>query len=125
MRDDSIPEWAANPPGSDTQRTLMNQHLTALAEELRQFADAVEVLRDNPPGEDRHGYVEAVSLASRAASAAYVRANHLAYVARSEPAQVSIPRLAAALGVSVNTLRTRLPRIGKGSKPDAENFREF
>lgn len=103
----------------------MTQHLTSFIDEMRSLADAAETLLASPGTDDAHTYVEAVSLAARAKDLAGLRAEHMAYTAHQAPVKVSIPRLAKATRVSVNTLRSRLPRIGGSAKTDAEPFNAF
>lgn len=119
--------WDAAPV-LDPQRAAMNAHLAAFITDMRALADSAETLLSRPGPDVPHDYLEAVTLAAKASQQAGVRAEHMAYTAHGageEAHTVSIPRLARAMRMSVNTLRTRLPGIGKGSQPDAETFDAF
>lgn len=112
------------PPISDPQRAAVFAHLASFVTEMHSLTAAAETLIEDPGQDDAHAYVEAISLAARARKVSVLRAEAMAYAAHQSPASVSIPRLARALQMSVNTLRSRLPRVAK-TPDEADTFHAF
>ena len=105
-------------PDLDTNEAVFKGRLSALAAKLRRAADSLEALKENPEPDPRHFQTEAVRQAAQIRNDCAREADQLAYLAYAAPDKVSINKLAQMLGVSVNTLRVKLPQVQQGKPRD-------
>lgn len=91
----------------------MTQQASDFLVDTQRVLDSLSLLLESPGRNVDHSYVEMVRLTAQVRDTAQVHAEHLALTAYQEPAALSLRRLAAALGVSVNTFRRRISALGK------------
>lgn len=89
----------------------MTQQGAAFVAETRRVLDSMTLLMDSPGRNPDHAYVEMVRLIAQARDTSAVYAENMALTAYQEPAALSLRKLSAALGVSVNTFRRRLASL--------------
>lgn len=109
-------------PGPDPAMTAATEHLGALVRDLRSTADAIDFLLANPGDDRAHFYLEGIRLAAATIHSATVRRDSLAATARTSRERVSLPRISRVAGVSVNTLRARLPSVSPNQAVDFDEF---
>lgn len=102
---------------SDSKEAVFKGRLKALADDLRRASEALEALGSNPEQEpdQKHFYAEAIRQTVLIRDRSGREAEQFAYLANAEPDRVSISRLATMLGISINTLRVKLPHVQQGS----------
>lgn len=91
----------------------MAQQAADFVFEAQRVLDSLSLLVENPGRNSDHSYVEMVRLAAQVRDTAQVHAEHLALTAYRKPSSISLRRLAAALGISVNTFRRRLGSLSQ------------
>lgn len=91
----------------------MTQKASDFIAETQRVLDSMALLLESPGRSPDHSYAEMVRLAAQVRDTAQIHAEHLALTAYQEPAALSLRRLAAALGISVNTLRRRIQALGQ------------
>lgn len=96
------------------QTSAMTQQASDFLVETQRVMDSLSLLIENPGRNVDHSYAEMVRLTAQVRDTAQVHAEHLALTAYRKPAALSLRRLAAALGISVNTFRKRLSSLSKG-----------
>lgn len=103
------------------QTGAMTHQASTLVTEASRALDSLTLLLENPGRNSEHAYVEMVRLASQLRDLSQVHAEILALTAYQGPSNVSLRRLAAALGMSVNTLRRRISGLtAEATDPFAE-----
>lgn len=96
----------------------MTRQASTFVIETRRALDSMELLLDNPGRSTEHSYAEMIRLAAQVRQSSQVYAEHLALTAYQEPTALSLRRIAAALGVSVNTFRRRLDSLQRDQDGD-------
>jgi len=96
----------------------MTQQASTFIVEVQRVLDSMLLLLDNPGRNSEHSYAEMVRLAAQVRDTSKIYAENLAITAYQEPAALSLRRLAAALGVTVNTLRRRLDQLSTDHADD-------
>lgn len=100
-------------PNVSDKRAAYDARLGDAATDLRRHADELTRLRQtdsNDIGPEDY-FTRGVQLLSSAYSDVRRHRESLAFLANAEPHRVPIPRLAAILGISINTFRSWLPRL--------------
>lgn len=87
--------------------------LETFIESLDQTKGSLNHLIANP-GSPSRLHLEALNLLRVLIDQGSITSHVIAGAANEEPLRLSIPRLAEAMGISVNTLRSRLPSISQG-----------
>ena len=98
----------------DTKQETINAHADALRAVLIQVEQGIRELTSSPSGSYADDNLHLLNLIRTARDACTMRAENIAFAANREPDSLTLPPLAEALGVSVNTLRTRMPTIKQG-----------
>lgn len=98
------------------QTAAMTQHASAFVVEAQRTLDSLSLLLESPGRNTDHAYAEMIRLAAQARDTSQVYAEHLAFTAYQEPSALSLRRLAAALGMSVNTFRRRIQALTTDSE---------
>lgn len=123
VEDDQQEDWERLRPEQspiDAQIEVTHGHLEHYLTDLVALQTSLKNLLNAPDDATRdpeHFHLEVIRLLTKIAAHSERTATLTAVTARNEPLSVSIPRLAKMLGISVNTLRTRL-MIGAGASDD-------
>lgn len=102
-----------SPSAIREQTSAMTQQASDFLVETQRVLDSLSLLLDSPGRNADHSYAEMVRLTAQVRDTAQIHAEHLALTAYQEPAALSLRRLAAALGISVNTFRRRISSLTK------------
>lgn len=95
------------------QTSAMTQQASDFLVETQRVMDSLSLLIENPARSTDHTYAEMIRLTAQVRDTAQVHAEHLALTAYRKPAALSLRRLSAALGISVNTFRRRISSLSK------------
>lgn len=79
--------------------------------EAHRVLDSLALVLESPGRNPEHSYAETVRLVAQLRETSQIYAEQLALTAYQEPAALSLRRLAAAQGVSVNTFRRRITAL--------------
>lgn len=106
-----------NLPVPPDKESAVKERLKVFADDLRRAADGLETLGGNPEPEPdtKHFHAEVVRQVAIVRDRCAKEADQFAYIANAKPDSVSINRLASMLGISVNTLRAKLPPLQQGT----------
>lgn len=102
-----------SPSSTREQTSSMTQQASDFLIEAQRVLDSLALLLESPGKGTDHSYVEMVRLTAQARETSRIYAEQLALTARQRPSEISLRRLATALGVSVNTLQRRLSALDR------------
>lgn len=95
------------------QSALTQERVLAFLDFTRKVEASLILTVDDPDSSSQHRHLESIRLLSRLARQAQDTAIQIGGTANSEPNPVSVPQIANALHLSINTTRTRLGSIGQ------------